>query len=484
MTNILFHHGTSVIESADQLVSVRSNPSNVIFLQGTAPDADATAFPIDTPRLLMGSANYSLANKLGKTGTLRAALDSVLAQGTSDLLGSYVYVSRIAQGASYNDTLSNAMGDPAAMTGIYAARKIGFNAERMPKPKIFIAPGLSGPLAASGVMSVNVEVQGSNYTTAQAVAGGPYGSRVILSCIVSDGKVQGIIVKKPGYGFDVANPPPITITGDGTGAMATAAVGPVGNPLVHEMDGLLAKMRAVAFVDGPNTTDEDAILGASRYNSDRIYMCDPYVEVWSETEGAYVPSPASGRFAGVQCRTDVEVGVYKSVSNELIFGIDGIVRPIRYGEETDLLGQAFVGSITNYGDGLRTWGNRSTSGMFLCTRRARDAVNEAIERAYLKYVDRAMTQTNMKLIVESGSDFLAFLQARDTVMPGWSIGWSRERNQPSSMAEGIAELDMAFETPPPLEDIRVTTYRQPSSYKLLLNGINGAIEYSTLGIAA
>lgn len=46
------------------------------------------------------------------------------------------------------------------------------------------------------------------------------------------------------------------------------------------MDGIAAKLKAIAIVDGPNGDDDDAIAYAQNFGSKRIYLVDPGLKVW------------------------------------------------------------------------------------------------------------------------------------------------------------------------------------------------------------
>ena len=104
MADITSHHGTRAFDQIDTPVFIRTAAPYVVHLQGTAPDADDSVFGYHQPKLMMGSANYGLAAKLGKRGTLRRSLDHLMAQGGVELLGAYVYVTRVPEGASYAET--------------------------------------------------------------------------------------------------------------------------------------------------------------------------------------------------------------------------------------------------------------------------------------------------------------------------------------------------------------------------------------------
>lgn len=579
MADISFHHGTRVFDNNTDVISIRTAQSAVISLHGTAPDADEDAFPLNTPVLIKGASNYSLADKLGKAGTLRKALDAIFDQGGDRKLGAYVYVVRHAQGANLNETLSNIVGDGPTMTGVHAAMRIEGLYGRKLGPRIFIAPGFTGPLASNGVASAVVSAPGRDYAADSpplvTISGDGTGAKAIARVV--DGEVDAIIITKPGWGYTAATiaiastPPTVVCTPDpdnegngvmtlgapaysgsveagvytvtctaenedggtftvadpdgvtlgtvtvgtpydgpvkftiaddsadfsvgdgfkiavtitaGFGATATATVGQVGNPVAHEMTGVLAQLKAIAFIDGPNTTDAAAVLAREKYGSDRLYIVDPHSLAYDTELDAFVPQPSSAHFAGVQCRVDRDQGFVKSVSNELIYGIDNVSRPIVYGDQTNYLNENCVGTIVNFGEGYRTWGNRTTANMFLSVRRTRDFVNEAIEREYLKYVDKPLTEANLKFLVESARAFLRTLEAEGFLLKGSDVWIDPERNPPTELRQGRVTLSIKYEVPPPMEDIRIDAYQNIQAYELLLQRVGAAIEGGSLSLAA
>ncbi|OYW56773.1 MAG: hypothetical protein B7Y80_01440 [Hyphomicrobium sp. 32-62-53] len=493
MADISFNHGVRVFESKEDVLPMRTAQSAVVFLLGTAPDADADAFPLDEPILISGSTNYSLATKLGDAGTLKDALDDIFDQGERERLGAYVYVCRVEEGETHAETMANLVGDAAALTGLHAAKKVESKYGRKLRPRIFAAPGYSHQGATNGISVAAVGNQGGGYTAVPVVTVTPAGGntpttpakiRAILGEGADAGKIVQLVIEQPGEGYTGA--PTVSIGAPPVGgvqATGTLTVGVVGNPLVHEMEGLLAKMRAVAFTDGPNTTDAAAVTRRGKYGSDRIYITDPFVQVFDTDLEGVVSRPASARVAGVQVRVDREIGFYKSVSNETIYGIDGVSRPINYGEQTNYLNENCVGTIVSFGAGYKTWGNRTTDNSFLAVRRTKDFINDAIEEAWIAFVDKPMNDANIKFIVESGRAFLRTLEAEGFLLKQSSDLWlDPSLNAPTEMRQGRITLSVKFEPPPPMEDIRVITHPNIQAYTLLLDRVLGAIEGGSLAV--
>lgn len=496
MADLSFHHGARVFEDNTDVVPIRTAQSAVIFILGTDEDADAAAFPLNKPILIYGGSNYSLAKSLTDGSELKEGLDAIFDQGSRYRLGAYVYVCRIAEGANAAEKLSNLIGDASALTGIHAAFKCESLYGRKLKPRIIVAPGNTHALATAGISSTTaVNDGGAGYPDVPTVTVTPEAGNTptipaVIEAVLGTGSNAGkvsLVIKQPGEGYTTdGDGPTVTVSapgGSGTTAQFTLAVGTVGNPLAHEMEGVAEKLRAICFIDGQNTTDAAAVLARQKYGTERLYMVDPFCQVYDTDLDGYVSQPASARFAGVQARVDREVGFYKSVSNELIYGIDGPSRPISYGNQTNYLNENCVGTIVSFGEGYRTWGNRTTANTFLAVRRTKDFINEAIEDAFLQFVDKPMNDANIKSLVETGRAFLRTLEAEQYLLKGSSDVWlDPDLNEPTEMKQGRITLSVKFEPPPPMEDIRVIAHPNIEAYSLLLDRVRGAIEQGPLAI--
>ncbi len=469
MGDVSFHHGTRVRESNEVPVLIRTVQSAVCCVLGTATNADPLVFPINTPVLIKGTQDASKAKKLGAQGTLKDAIDGIF-----DQIATYVYVIRVEDGSDYNDTLSNLVGDVSAYTGVHALRKIESLFGRKLKARLVCAPGFTSALATDGIASVSVTAPGSNISanaTITVTGGGGQGAELIP--LITEGQLSGVAIRKPGWGYTTE--PTLTLVDDsGSGATMSSTIGTVGNPVAHELVGLLQESRAVAFIDGPNTTDEAAVSFAGHYGSDRVYVVDPKGLVFDTELDAYVPQPLSARFAGVQARTDRTLGFSNSLSNKPINGIDGVTRPISYGLQTNYLNENGVNTVINRGDGWITWGNRSTTGVsvwkFLNVRRTADFINEALEDAYFEFVDKNPTPANLKFMKESGQSFLDTMQAEDYIIGG-RVWFDPEKNSATEAAQGRWVLSVEFEPYAPMENIDIDSHRNIAYYDVLIDTI-------------
>lgn len=133
-----FLHGVEVVEIDNGPRPIRTVRSSIIGLIGTAPDADADAFPVNVPKLVAG--NRTEAAKLGATGTLPAAIDAIF-----DQAGAMVVVIRIEEGADEAETIGNAVGGVDIDTGQYEGVHAFLGAESVVhvSPRVLIAPGFT-----------------------------------------------------------------------------------------------------------------------------------------------------------------------------------------------------------------------------------------------------------------------------------------------------------------------------------------------------
>jgi len=130
-----FLHGVEVVEIDSGPRPIQTLKSSVIGLVGTAPNADAEVFPINTPVLIAGQ--RTLAAKLGEGGTLPAAMDDIF-----DQAGAMVVVVRVDEGLNDAETLSNVIGGVDAQTGQYQGIQalLGASSDVHVTPRILIAP--------------------------------------------------------------------------------------------------------------------------------------------------------------------------------------------------------------------------------------------------------------------------------------------------------------------------------------------------------
>ena len=366
-----FLHGIEVVELDDGPRPIRTVKSSVIGLIGTAPEADAKKFPLDTPVLIAG--RRTEAAGLGKTGTLPAAIDGIF-----DQCGAMVALVRVAEGSA-EETKSAVIGGVDDSTEKRTGLQAFLDARNAIKvtPRILAAPGFSHELAV------------------------------------------------------------------GT-----------------EMNSLAQRLKAVAIVDGPNTTDAAAISARENYGSDRVYVVDPWVKVWDVAQKKEVVQPASARVAGLISKMDNARGWWWSPSNQVIDGIVGTARGIDF-ELSDVncranhLNEHEVATIVHE-SGYRLWGNRSCSKdpktAFLCVRRSADMIAESILYAHLWAVDRGITKTYLEDVRDGVRAYIRHLKKVGALIGG-DCWVDPEINTPDQIAQGIVYWDYDFTPVYPAEHL-------------------------------
>ena len=158
MTDYL--HGVRVIELSDGTRPIRTIPTAVIGLVCTGDDADATAFPLDTPVLV--SNVQTAVGKAGSTGTLKSSLQAI-----ADQTKPYVIVVRVKEGETDAETTSALIGTTTAegkytgMKALLAAKaKVGM------VPRILGVPGLDSQPVATALVSIAQDLRAFGYVSA------------------------------------------------------------------------------------------------------------------------------------------------------------------------------------------------------------------------------------------------------------------------------------------------------------------------------
>lgn len=225
------------------------------------------------------------------------------------------------------------------------------------------------------------------------------------------------------------------------------------------MDALAGKLRAVAIVDGPNTTDEAVLAYAQEFGSKRIYMVDPGVQQWDTLTSATIDSPASAFAAGLFAWTDTEYGFWASPSNKEFVGITGTSRPIEFldGDETsraNLLNNANISTIIRDG-GYRLWGNRTLSTdskwAFVTRVRTVDIVMDAILAGHKWAVDRSITKTYVKDVTDGLEAFMRDLKNQGAVI-NFEVYADTALNTASQLEQGKVYWNIRFTDVPPAEN--------------------------------
>lgn len=446
-----FLHGVEVLLVDSLPRPIQTVRSSVIGIIGTAPLADETLFPFNTPVLLTSRRDWA---RIGTAGTLPPHLDLIYDQAKPVTI-----MVRVEEDPEVAVTVDNIIGGVDPTSGDYlgvqafrsAKNRVGF------PPKILCAPGFTHQRSSNGILSVDMTAgevgvnQGSGYLDPPIVSitdttGSGAKLRAVLGTGGDAGKVVQVIVDDPGRNYSAV--PTVTFAAPPSGTTATAGArnrGDVRNAVLAELLGVATALSAVIVADGPNTNDAGAIQLADDFGSPRIYAHDPFYL----REG--VSLPASAAIAGVISRVDSEKGFWNSPSNHEVFGIAGTSRAIDFelgdtSSRANLLNELKI-ATTIREDGFRLWGNRTLASdpvyAFLSVVRTADMVAESIKRGHLWAVDRCITATYLEQVVETVRGYLRSLQSRGAILGG--DAWvDPDDNPPTDIQNGQIKIRYHF----------------------------------------
>jgi len=224
----------------------------------------------------------------------------------------------------------------------------------------------------------------------------------------------------------------------------------VADALIAQAD----KLRAVALIDGPNSTTAAAITYRAQFDSSRAYLIDP----WAVANGQVVP--VSPHVAGLIAKIDNERGFWHSPSNNPLLAVDRPARPIDFGlgrvdSEANLLNEPGIATLVTE-QGIRLWGNRTCSSdpkwTFLSVRRTADMIHESMLQAHLWAVDRAIGRAYVRDVEESVGAYLRHLKSVGAILGG-RCWLDEELNTPANIAAGRVYFDFDFTPPAPAERV-------------------------------
>ena len=274
-----FLHGVEVVEIDGGSRPIEAVKSSVIGIVGTAPDADAAAFPLNTPVLVAGSRLE--AAKLDTTGdalgTLPAAMDGIF-----DQVGAAVVVVRVEADPDEAIQLANVIGGVNAVDGnlegvhalVGAESVVGFS------PRVLIAPGFTHQRPIAAANPVIAEMQGiAERLRAVVIADGPNTTDADAFLAAGDFGSDRIYLVDPWHkvsvgGVTVDMPPSSRVAG--IIAKMDLTVGFWASPSNQLINGIVGTSRPVDFKLGDqnaraNLLNENKVATTIRQNGFRLW---------------------------------------------------------------------------------------------------------------------------------------------------------------------------------------------------------------------
>lgn len=274
-----FLHGVEVIEIDAGPRPIQTVKSSVIGIVGTAPDADADAFPLNTPVVVAGSRKEAAGlDTVGDSnGTLPSAMDGIF-----DQIGAVVIVVRVEEGADEAGTLANVIGGVNAadgnLEGVHAL--VGAESVVGYAPRILIAPGFTHQRPGGLANPVVAELQGiANRLRAVVIADGPNTTDTDAYTAAGDFGSDRIYLCDPWHkvtvGSDILDLPPSPRVA-GLIAKVDNDTGFWASPSNNLISGIIGTTRPVDFKLGDanaraNLLNENKVATTIRQNGFRLW---------------------------------------------------------------------------------------------------------------------------------------------------------------------------------------------------------------------
>lgn len=166
-----YHHGARVLEINEGTRVISTISTAIVGMVCTSDDADATAFPLNTPVLITDV--RAAAGKAGKKGTLAASLLAIAEQSRPVTI-----VVRVATGKGEAETTSNIIGG-ADENGRYTGMKALLDAQSVTgvRPRILGVPGLDNQEVSTALASICQQLRAFGYISA-------YGCKTLSEAIL------------------------------------------------------------------------------------------------------------------------------------------------------------------------------------------------------------------------------------------------------------------------------------------------------------
>lgn len=475
---------------------------SVIGLVGTAPAANTSVFPADTPVLIFSDDTVALA-ALGATGTLPAQIELINAQLGDFQVAAKIVVVRVTEAGSEDNTIAGIVGSSSLKTGIHALPQAGPVLGVM--PRLIGVPGYTHQ-QVMGLATLALGAQGSGYTSAPTVGftgGGSDPGKIlptataVLGTGADAGKVVSLTITSPGKNLTAA--PAVTFTGGGgTGATATATIDKLANPVVAALPAVLSKLLGVAVVSGPHTNLQDFTDWRETIQSDRIIP----VETWVKYGAPPVAIDSVGSILGIAVRRDHENGgrPFKSWANQPVQGIVGPSRALGFsltdgstegqsilalnggvilrgeaGVETAIAsgGFVYVGTDTASEDPL--W-------RFYNVMRGRDYIHLMFLKTLRTFLGRRnITSGTIEDIVTTMKLALRDLQADGDIL-GYTVGFTRDQNSPEDLRLGKFTVNFAAEEAPVLRYLGIQSARYRPALDALLDQLLAQLDVANVAV--
>ena len=514
-----FLHGPQVVEITEGLTPIRAARTGIIGLVGTAGQG-----PVNEPTLIAGRRSDG-TSKFGSNGTIPDALDAIFAQIGAVVVAVNVYDPTPVAVAEADYTLtgdtlelpsanvSNVVVKDSTGATTYSAVDVAvaeadytLTGDDLDLPggdvsnvvvknqagNVTHVLGVDYSLDAATGTITRIDTGGINAGATVKVAytrGADYSVAAATAVITraTNGRIAAGATVKVAYtgAPDIDATTAAVVAGDdgamtgtptGVHALVSAEsvvghaprvlIAPGFSDQVAVGNGLIAaanRLRGVAVIDGPSTTDAAANTYRGEFDARRGYLVEPGVQV-VDADNDVVDRPASGYVAGLIARLDTEQGFWVSPSNQVLSGVVGTSRPIDFAlgdqaSRANLLNEDHIATVVRQ-NGYRLWGNRTLSTdatwAFLSVVRIADALAINLQASHLWAVDRNIGPTYLEDVAAGVNAYISDLIGQGALLAG-ACRPSPELNTAASLASGQVYFDVDFTPPAPAERVTFRT---------------------------
>lgn len=481
--------GISITKLQNEPRAVLTSDMSVVGIVGTAPDADAGTFPLNTP-VLMFSDDATMLSELGDDGTLVDALASIGLQLGELQNAVKVVVIRVTEGMTDDATITNILGSQSAKTGLWALAEAGHLVKV--QPRLICVPGYTAQTKV-GLATPVIAAAGTGGTdgTFNLAFTGGTGSGAAGTFTVAGGKVTGVALTNPGV-YSVAPTISLTASSGLTGASVTVATQQLANPVCAALPAVLNRFLGVAFVSGPIDTLQNYSNWRGTLSSDRLIPLALGVKVGVDA----VVQDAAPFICAMQAATDFEnEGVpVKVAGNRPVYGIVGASRPVNFSlTDGATEGQALLaadggiivageaGVETAIADGGYIYLGATTTSedsdwKFYNVVRMRDYIHLAMLRTLRFYLLRFnIVGQTLQAIYNTMEKWLAFLQSKSWII-GFKLSIPVDANTAEQLAAGAITLLFQAEEPPPLMTINIQSTKYLKAFDAMIQGIQSQLD--------
>lgn len=230
------------------------------------------------------------------------------------------------------------------------------------------------------------------------------------------------------------------------------------------MVSIAKKLHGVAYIESHKSSVSEAIADAGGYGDrECMIIYGRFTRFDVDKKRTDEISPI-GCALGLRARIDAEMGWHKTLSNVPVSGVTGVSQSktvhfdlVDANTDANLLNEAKVSCLIHK-QGFRFWGNRTTATddqyMFESYTRTAQVLRESIAEAHFAYIDRPLTPSLARDIIENIAAYGRDLVANNRLL-GFKVWYSEDLNETAQLKAGKLTINYEYTPVPPLEHLHL-----------------------------